>query len=1137
MLACISLILLMLPAALAAAAGGMALSFDGVDDFLYLIESGGGGIDFLQTDFTLEFWYQQRESQEQNDIEKQVIVQQQALSGERIIVIKAKWFQIGFVSTRFGFDGDYDPHHRAVTCALNATLTGQDCKIYVDGAAPPEALFSEHFETPSIPADVQSYLTFGTQVDVSTKDRTHFNLFSGFIDEVRYWKGVRSQADIQATMYMTGSTVASWLAANGNVPPLHAQWSFDDPDEAGLIREGGITLSRPLYEESPFSLNGGHHFVLAREDVLKEESLPAGLGIITNGVVFRLETSDNRLGIQMQRLGGVREYVPVVGGEMVALASVYSMDKYWVQPSGTGEEEGLGMTVTPCGDGSCSVREASVPCVVQVKGETPPIAGGSYVARLFGNDGYLTAAQLPPGRDVTVEMWFHWHSLPLGYTCIFSLDRSVGWNGHKVCLDGGNVIFQFRKDSGKHTLIVNEMRTTVPQHIAFSWALVNKTADICNPATLWEIRVYQNGVRLPVSQVDNLVTAHKSHRNQLKPECDLGETQTAPTFGQDWDKGGTSGLKPSDFISGEYSEIRLWRGQRTDQEIAENWNKRLTGREGNLYVYYPITEDDMLRIPSESNESPLINYAAATGAEMDGTLWCVSSASSCKPWLRTGFDVTLGRMPELAGYPYSNDVPSAFRKALTFQSSDPDNISLRPYTPQLDAITVNVTRLPDSSCGSVWSEDRADGTSVKVETEGHTHDDATHRLVFEAETLSQSIANCSTGIVYHAMDQVGGVSAHTAELGIHVIPTGPQLIHVRAVDPKLPPEAGIQPNDILILAFDRPTNMPPIDDLATLKRFVTLTDGSWGDEINLSIKGVWSRLSHGRTLTVQFLAVNTSQPPIFNTSTVVHVVGGSEALDSQLFGRPRPVIGDAAMDTQEDIDKNTLRGTSEDGGRMYWANTSLSISDTTFSVRPCPADQVFSKLTGQCSYCGANQVQSDDGLECTCLPGHQPYDSDTVPPPEMIGNLSSNDLVCISCPPGTEGRDGLSCLPCAEGLFSLGSGQVVCSPCPVGRYRNSSTSAAEECVSCPPGTAAPKVGLAECQPCPPGRYRPADVADASQCLRCGEGYYQNETGQVSCHRCPANTGKTTLYPGAETIDECVCPAGFYLNQRKDTCTE
>ena len=85
---------------------------------------------------------------------------------------------------------------------------------------------------------------------------------------------------------------------------------------------------------------------------------------------------------------------------------------------------------------------------------------------------------------------------------------------------------------------------------------------------------------------------------------------------------------------------------------------------------------------------------------------------------------------------------------------------------------------------------------------------------------------------------------------------------------------------------------------------------------------------------------------------------------------------------------------------------------------------------------------------CSCL------DPSTVPEP---GHRSRGDLLCVSCPAGTEPR------------------HESCQTCPAGRYAKAGS---ETCQPCSPGLV-PTNNSSECQRCPPGTY-----SDLSQCAVC-----------------------------------------------------
>ena len=102
-----------------------------------------------------------------------------------------------------------------------------------------------------------------------------------------------------------------------------------------------------------------------------------------------------------------------------------------------------------------------------------------------------------------------------------------------------------------------------------------------------------------------------------------------------------------------------------------------------------------------------------------------------------------------------------------------------------------------------------------------------------------------------------------------------------------------------------------------------------------------------------------------------------------------------------------------------------------------PSCKTFSCGPGATPKPGSVSTAVTEAACCSCHPS-------TVPEP---GHRSRGDLLCISCPAGTEPHE-------------------TCQPCSAGRYAKAGS---ETCQSCGPGLV-PNANLSECQPCPLGTY-------------------------------------------------------------------
>ncbi|KAK3869849.1 hypothetical protein Pcinc_024872 [Petrolisthes cinctipes] len=124
---------------------------------------------------------------------------------------------------------------------------------------------------------------------------------------------------------------------------------------------------------------------------------------------------------------------------------------------------------------------------------------------------------------------------------------------------------------------------------------------------------------------------------------------------------------------------------------------------------------------------------------------------------------------------------------------------------------------------------------------------------------------------------------------------------------------------------------------------------------------------------------------------------------------------------------------------------------------------------------------------------------------------------CVDCASGSfYDLESKKCNLCESGTYQNEIGQVACKPCPQRAGRQGVTKA--------PGTRS----VEECQErCAAGRY--FDEKN-EVCRSCGYGYYQSEEGKFSCKRC--DRGLTTRTKEAVSPSECreECESGLQLGQ-------
>jgi hypothetical protein len=189
-----------------------------------------------------------------------------------------------------------------------------------------------------------------------------------------------------------------------------------------------------------------------------------------------------------------------------------------------------------------------------------------------------------------------------------------------------------------------------------------------------------------------------------------------------------------------------------------------------------------------------------------------------------------------------------------------------------------------------------------------------------------------------------------------------------------------------------------------------------------------------------------------------------------------------------------------------------------------------------CGNCGENQhCETQFGLDvCVCDDGYAP-DLSPVDPTSECTAAQAMAMTCSvqtsECAPGTVALASGECSACPAGAYMDEAGAVAaitaCKSCAAGTFSSSGSAA---CDACSPGFFSEK-GSSDCVPCEPGHY--AAEEGSAACTACTIRHYQPESGQPSCLECAG--GKTTRYPGAVPISECLCHEGAFWDRANDRC--
>ena len=428
-----------------------------------------------------------------------------------------------------------------------AATSGKDgLSLFVDGVPISTNIFPSQASFPSL--GKENYLGRSNL----KADQTNDTYFHGQMDEVRVWKGVRSETQIRETM-------AAHLT--GREPGLIGLWNFDDPAnpakdsstnrlDGKLIGQAqAVPQTLPLMVVGRITDAAGRALTNAYVEVRrangetsKSMSNPDGNYAFTLGLSERCdlfatdgERSAYRLGFQpsgepMQRL----DWLLTETGARAEPGSAKPADpQRSTQPAKAG---------TP--------NETQVPAGTIVAGLITS-AATNRVLQLDGKGSYV---ELPTNildelNEVTVEGWVKWESFG-NYTRFFdfgNFQRQLNGASGLNNADLYNVV------RGQPTMATIYVPGVVPLHGWCHIAAVGGNAGM---------QLYLNGWLVGTS----------------------GYTGTL--FGREWTRHAFLGESGAGFgsqaLHGEMDEVRFWKTPRTAEQIRENMGARLTGREPGL---------------------------------------------------------------------------------------------------------------------------------------------------------------------------------------------------------------------------------------------------------------------------------------------------------------------------------------------------------------------------------------------------------------------------------------------------------------------------------------------------------------------------------------------------------------------------
>lgn len=212
---------------------------------------------------------------------------------------------------------------------------------------------------------------------------------------------------------------------------------------------------------------------------------------------------------------------------------------------------------------------------------------------------------------------------------------------------------------------------------------------------------------------------------------------------------------------------------------------------------------------------------------------------------------------------------------------------------------------------------------------------------------------------------------------------------------------------------------------------------------------------------------------------------------------------------------------------LFGAGSTFCIECSAGEVcQECSAGTYF--LVNTCVECEMGKISEAAASVCvSCPPGYVEVNRkkcDQCPegksPRGDELNLAITDEVCIDCPAGKFGQNGV-CSNCALGQYQENTASASCKYCP-DLYTTNIVAAidAADCMPCPPQFSLVADGI--CSTCPPGKF----TLD-STCQNCGAGTYRTAS-QEQCQPCAAGKSSVSGFPCQD------CSPGFYTDQPGST---
>ena len=200
-----------------------------------------------------------------------------------------------------------------------------------------------------------------------------------------------------------------------------------------------------------------------------------------------------------------------------------------------------------------------------------------------GTDDYVQADNEITAYPFTLECWVRPETTGVTHSLVTINDSTTSSIYYGIYFTGSRFGIQARNTTVRGNTTTNTFTTNVWYHVA----------GVFNSAT--DRKLYVNGVE-QVTGTDSVNFSNTANNKVL-----LGVVRI---------------VSPTSYLNGQLSDVRIWNTARTQQQIADNYQKRLIGNESGLVGYWKLDKGSGTTVADSTTNA---NAGTITGAIWDNS--------------------------------------------------------------------------------------------------------------------------------------------------------------------------------------------------------------------------------------------------------------------------------------------------------------------------------------------------------------------------------------------------------------------------------------------------------------------------------------------------------------------------------------